>query len=77
MLITGGTGLVGKYLTQGLASEYEIVIADIIKPNFDIKFYKETQVVQLMERQKSLISSDLAKVVLKYSRRDKVFDIFK
>ncbi|MFZ1080529.1 MAG: NAD(P)-dependent oxidoreductase [Candidatus Kryptoniota bacterium] len=40
LLITGGAGLVGKYLTQDLAVEYEVAIADIVKPNFDVKFYK-------------------------------------
>jgi UDP-glucose 4-epimerase len=31
---------VGKYVVQDLASEYDIVVADIVKPNFETKFFK-------------------------------------
>lgn len=40
ILITGGSGLVGKYVAQDLASHYEVVVADKVKPNFDVKFHK-------------------------------------
>ncbi len=40
MLITGGAGLVGKYIVKDLASQYEVVVADKIKPDFDISFHQ-------------------------------------
>ena len=40
LLITGGAGLVGKYVTQDLASHYEVAVADKVKPDFDVKFFE-------------------------------------
>ncbi len=38
ILITGGSGLVGKYVAQSLAANYEVTVADKVEPNFDAKF---------------------------------------
>lgn len=40
VLVTGGAGLVGRNVAQDLASHYEVVVADKVKPNFDVKFYQ-------------------------------------
>lgn len=39
LLITGGAGLVGKYISQDLASEYDVAVADKVAPGFDVKYY--------------------------------------
>lgn len=41
ILITGGSGVLGNYIVELLRQEYEIVIADIVRPEIDdIKFVK-------------------------------------
>jgi nucleoside-diphosphate-sugar epimerase len=41
ILITGGSGVLGNYIVELLRQEYEIVIADIVRPEIDdVKFIK-------------------------------------
>ena len=40
LLITGGAGLVGKYVAQDLSAKYEIWVADRVQPSFTEKFFK-------------------------------------
>ena len=40
LLITGGSGLVGKYVAKDLSADYEVAVADKKEPDFDVKFYK-------------------------------------
>ena len=40
LLITGGSGLVGKYVVQDLTPNYELAIADKVEPKLDVNFYK-------------------------------------
>ncbi len=40
VLITGGSGLVGKYVAMDLAADYDVAVADRTEPGFDVKFYK-------------------------------------
>ncbi len=40
LLITGGSGLVGKYVAKDLSVDYEVAVADKQEPNFDVKFFK-------------------------------------
>lgn len=40
LLITGGSGLVGKYVAKDLSADYEVAVADKNEPDFDVKFYK-------------------------------------
>jgi nucleoside-diphosphate-sugar epimerase len=40
LLITGGSGLVGKYVAKDLSTDYEVAVADKTEPDFDVKFYK-------------------------------------
>ena len=41
ILITGGSGVLGSYIVESLRQEFEIVIADIVRPEIDdIKFVK-------------------------------------
>jgi hypothetical protein len=41
------------------------------------EFYKSSKLVRKLEEKQSLISSDLAKVVLKYAPQYRVEDVFK
>jgi UDP-glucose 4-epimerase len=41
ILITGGSGVIGNYIVESLKQEFDIVIADIVRPEIDdIKFVK-------------------------------------
>lgn len=41
ILITGGSGVLGNYIVESLRQEFEIVIADIVRPEIDdVKFIK-------------------------------------
>lgn len=40
VLITGGSGLVGKYVARDLSADYEVAVADKKEPDFDVKFFK-------------------------------------
>lgn len=42
LLITGGSGLVGKYVAKYLSTDYdyEVTVADKNEPDFDVKFFK-------------------------------------
>ena len=41
ILITGGSGVLGNYIVELLRQEYEIVIADIVRPEIDdVRFIK-------------------------------------
>jgi UDP-glucose 4-epimerase len=38
LLITGGSGIVGSYVIDSLKRDYDIVVADLVKPASDVKF---------------------------------------
>ncbi|HEY6884006.1 MAG TPA: NAD-dependent epimerase/dehydratase family protein, partial [Nitrososphaeraceae archaeon] len=38
MLITGGSGVIGSYITELLKDEFDIVVADIAKPQANVKY---------------------------------------
>lgn len=40
LLITGGSGLVGKYVAKDLSTDYAVAVADKKEPDFDVKFFK-------------------------------------
>ena len=41
LLITGGSGFIGSYIIDALKDEFDIVVADLIKPSAkDILFHK-------------------------------------
>jgi UDP-glucose 4-epimerase len=40
ILITGGRGVVGSYVIDSLKENFDIVVADLIKPAADVKFVK-------------------------------------
>lgn len=40
ILITGGSGLVGKYVAQSLAADYDVTVADKVEPKFDVRFLR-------------------------------------
>lgn len=40
LLITGGSGLVGKYVARDLSADYEVAVADKNEPDFEVKFFK-------------------------------------
>ncbi len=39
ILITGGSGLIGKYVATSLAANYDVTVADKVEPGFDIAYY--------------------------------------
>ena len=40
ILITGGSGLVGRYVAKSLAAKYDVTVGDKVEPDFDVKFCK-------------------------------------
>ncbi len=40
ILITGGSGLVGRYVAKDLSTDYEVAVADKNEPEFDVKYYR-------------------------------------
>ena len=47
ILLTGGSGLVGKYVAQDLAKEYDVTVADKAEPQYDARFFK----IDVMDRE--------------------------
>ncbi len=39
VLITGGSGLVGRFVAQDLAKKYDITVLDRVEPNYDVKYH--------------------------------------
>lgn len=39
VLVTGGSGLVGKYVAKDLSADYEVSVADKNEPGLDVNFY--------------------------------------
>ena len=40
ILISGGSGFIGRYVVELLQDEYDVVVIDQIKPNYKTKFQK-------------------------------------
>lgn len=40
LLITGGSGVLGGYIISLLREEFDIVVADIVRPKYDVKYVK-------------------------------------
>ena len=38
ILISGGSGFIGRYVVELLQDEYDVVVIDQIKPNYKTKF---------------------------------------
>ena len=41
ILISGGSGFIGRYVVELLQDEYDVVVIDQIKPNYKTKFQKK------------------------------------
>src|SRR5690242_2385979 len=40
ILVTGGSGVVGSYVIDSVKRDYDVVVADLVKPTSDVKFVK-------------------------------------
>lgn len=57
VVVTGGSGRVGRYVVRQLLTEYEVVIADLVAGDADAEFI-ETNVMQLEQLRAALQGAD-------------------